>query len=259
VTTASSARDTAFVRSLDRGLAVIRALNTSSPQTLSEVARATRLTRASARRFLLTLERLHYVRHEDGRFALTPHVLELGFAYLSSLALPQLAPRHLARLVERVHESSSVSVLDGNEVVYLAGVPARRIVSVMVSVGTRLPAHATAMGRVLLAGLAAEERARMLDGVTLQAITPATITARDELEAELERVASQGYAVVDEELELGLRSIAAPIYDSSGAVVAAVDLSVHAGAMTQARMRERLLPALCETAAAITGELALAR
>jgi IclR family pca regulon transcriptional regulator len=106
-------RDGAFVQSLERGLAVIRALSAAEPQTLSDVARAVGLTRATARRFLLTLERLGYVRHEHGRFALTPQVLQLGYAYLSSLTLPEIAQPHLARLVERVHQSSSVSVLDG--------------------------------------------------------------------------------------------------------------------------------------------------
>jgi IclR family pca regulon transcriptional regulator len=259
VTAAPAGRDTAFVQSLERGLAVIRTLDTPNPQTLSDVARATGLTRATARRFLLTLDRLGYVRQQDGRFALTPQVLELGYAYLSSLTLPEVAQPHVGRLVERVHESSSVSVLDGNEVVYVARVPTRRIVTIAISLGTRLPAHATSMGRVLLAGLSAQERKRVLDSVTLDAITSKTIGARDELEAELDRVARRGYALVDGELEHGLRSIAAPIRDSSGAVVAAINLSIHASTMTAARMRARLLPPLRDTAAAISRDLALAR
>src|SRR4051794_26136079 len=185
-------RDSAFVQSLERGLAVVRALSEPEPQTLievarvtavglgvagaralrgpepqplSEVARAPALSRAAARRFLLTLERLGYVRREHGRFALTPRVLELGFAYLSSLTLPEVAQPHLARLVERVRESSSVSVLDGTEVVYVARVPTRRIMPVAIAVGTRFPAHVTSRGRVLLAGLDPPARAQRLDGV----------------------------------------------------------------------------------------------
>jgi IclR family transcriptional regulator, pca regulon regulatory protein len=251
-------RDTDFVQSLERGLAVIRALSGPEPQTLSDVARSTELTRATARRFLLTLERLGYVRQEWGRFALTPQVLELGHAYLSSLTLPEIAHPHLARLVEHVHESSSVSVLDGAEVVYVARVPTRRIMTVAITVGTRFPAHATSMGRVLLAGLDADERARTLAGVPLAALTPATIASREALEAELERVAAQGYALVDQELEVGLRSIAVPITDTSGRVAAAVNLSVHAATMTPAEMLQHLLPPLRDTAAAIERDLAVA-
>src|SRR3954453_621533 len=175
-------RDSEFVQSLGRGLDVIRALSETEPQTLSDVARATAPSRAGVRRFLLTLERLGYVRREHSRFALTPRVLELGFAYLSSLTLPEVAQPHLARLVEAVHESSSVSVLDGTDVVYVARVPTRRIMTVTITVGTRFPAHATSMGRVLLAGLDADARAALLDGMLLRPITPATITERARLE-----------------------------------------------------------------------------
>ena len=146
------------MQSLDRGLAAIRALNTPDAQTLSEVARTTGLTRASARRSLLTLEKLGYVRQADGRFSLTPQVLELGHAYLSGLTLPDIAGPHLSQLVARVRESSSVSILDGQDVVYVARVQARRIMSVTINVGTRFRAHETSMGRVLLAGLPADER-----------------------------------------------------------------------------------------------------
>jgi IclR family pca regulon transcriptional regulator len=252
-------RDSAFVQSLERGLAVIRALSTPDRQTLSDVARTTGLSRAAARRFLLTLERLGYVRQQDGRFALTPQVLALGYAFLSSLTLPEVAQPHLARLVEQVHESSSVSVLDGRDVVYVARVPTRRIMTVSINVGTRFPAHATSMGRVLLAGLAPPQRADALDGVALTPITPETITARAELEAELDRVAAEGYALVDQELEVGLRSIAVPVHDPAGTVVAAMNLSTHAGATSVEEMRERLLPPLRDTAAAVERDLGVAR
>jgi IclR family pca regulon transcriptional regulator len=235
---------------------VIRALNLPAAQTLSEVARVTGLTRASARRFLLTLERLGYVRQADARFSLTPQVLELGHAYLSSLALPDVAGPHLAHLVEQVHESSSISILEGDEVVYVARVPARRIMSLTITVGTRFPAHETSMGRVLLAGLPAAERAGRLDRISFEPRTPRTIVSRAKLEAELNRIAKQGYALVDQELELGLRSIAVPIQTADGSVVAAVNLSVPTAALTPAEMRRRLLGPLGDAAAAIARDLA---
>jgi IclR family pca regulon transcriptional regulator len=252
-------RDGSFVQSLERGLVVIRALSAPEPQTLSDVARTTGLSRAAARRFLLTLEQLGYVRQAGGRFALTAQVLELGYSYLSSLTLPEVAQPHLERLVEQVHESSSVSVLDGDEVVYVARVPTRRIMTVAISVGTRFPAYATSMGRVLLAGLPPGERAAVLDRAELQAHTEATITERAELERQIEAVGGQGWALVDQELEAGLRSIAAPVRDASGRVVAAVNLSAHASRASVADLQEVLLPPLLETATAIERDLAAGR
>jgi IclR family pca regulon transcriptional regulator len=226
--------------------------------SLSDVARAVGLSRAAARRSLFTLQELGYVHQSAGRFSLTPRVLELGYAYLSGLSLPQLAQPHLERLVERVHESSSVSILDGDDIVYVARVPTRRIMTVAISVGTRFPAYATSMGRVLLAFLPPGDRAAALARVRLQPITPNTLTARAALAEELERVRREGWALVDQELEEGLRSVAAPIHDRSDAAVAAVNLSVHASRATVADMRERLLPPLLETAAAIGRELGAA-
>jgi IclR family transcriptional regulator, pca regulon regulatory protein len=248
-------RDGAFVQSLERGLLVIRALSSPDPQALSDVARTTGLSRAAARRFLLTLEQLGYVRRAGGRFALTPRVLELGYAYLSSLTLPEVAQPHLERLVGEVQESSSVSVLDGDDVVYVARVPTRRIMSVTISVGTRFPAYATSMGRVLLAGLPGGDVDAMLARADLRKLTARTIVSAADLHDEIERVRRQGYAIVDEELEAGLRSIAAPIHDSAGAVTAAVNLSVQASRTSVADMKRRLLPPLRETAAAIECDL----
>jgi IclR family pca regulon transcriptional regulator len=251
----STARDGAFVQSLERGLLVIRALDSPEPQPLSQVARATGLSRAAARRFLLTLEQLGYVRQARGRFALTPRVLELGYAYLSSLTLPEVAQPHLERLVEQVQESSSVSVLDGDDVIYVARVPTRRIMSVTISVGTRFPAYATSMGRVLLAGLPDEEVDATISRADLRRLTARTVTSTDALREAIEQVRGQGYAIVDQELEAGLRSIAAPIRDAAGAVTAAVNLSAQASRTTVADMKRRLLPRLRETAAAIERDL----
>jgi len=250
------ARD--FVQSLARGLAVIRALDGRRPLTLSEVARASELSRAAARRFLLTLEQLGYVRQSGGRFELTPRVLELGFSYLSALGLPELAQPHLEELVEHVHESSSISVLDGATIVYVARVPTRRIMAVVISVGTRLPAYATSMGRVLLAALEPEALAAVLERIELEPLAHDTIATRAQLEEELDRVRSQGHAIVDQELESGLRSVAAPIRDRGGATIAAINVAVQAARVSVEEIRGSLLEPLLATAAAIERDLAAA-
>src|SRR5262245_14424765 len=207
-------RESHFVQSLERGLAVIRAFDAEHPElTLSDVARATGLTRAAARRFLLTLQDLGYVRTDGRLFALTPRVLELGYAYLSSLSLPEVAEPHLERLAAEVRESSSVSVLDGDDIVYVARVPTSRIMRVAINVGTRFPAYATSMGRVQLAALPGAELDAYLDRVELRPLTANTLIDPAKLRAELDRIRQQGWALVDQELEEGLRSVAAPIRD----------------------------------------------
>jgi IclR family transcriptional regulator, pca regulon regulatory protein len=247
-------RSSGYVQSLDRGLAVIRAFDAEHPRlTLSDVARRTGLTRAAARRFLHTLVDLGYV-HADGRlFTLRPRVLELGYAYLSSLGLPEIARPHLERLAATVGESASASVLDGSDITYIARVASRRIMSVDLGVGTRLPAYATSMGRVLLAGLPEDEvDAHLGDLVEL---TRYTITDREQLMAELARVREQGWSIVDEELEEGLRSLAAPVRDGTGRVVAAVNVSTAARRGSATTMLAETLPHLLATADAITSDL----
>lgn len=250
-------RQSHHVQSLARGLAVIRAFDENrSELTLSEVAREVGLTRAAARRFLLTLVDLGYVRSDGRRFSLTPRVLELGYSYLSSLTLPELAQPHLEQLSAEVHESSSVSVLDGTAVVYVARVATSRIMSVAINVGTRFPAYATSMGRVLLAGLDDDELEARLADLELQPLTDKTVTDRRKLRAEIDRIRAQGWTIVDQELEAGLRSVAAPIHDRHDQVVAAVNLSTHASRTTLDRMRKELVPPLRRTGAAITADLA---
>jgi IclR family pca regulon transcriptional regulator len=245
-----------FVQSLERGLAVIRAFGPETPQlTLSEVARATGLTRAAARRFLLTLAELGYVRADGRVFSLRPRILELGFAYLSGLSLPETAQPHMEELVAKVHESCSVSVLDGEDVVYVARVPTRRIMSVTIAVGTHFPAYATSMGRVLLAGLPPAALERYLAAVELEPLTRRTLTSRDQLAALLQTVRSQGYAMVDQELEDGLRSIAMPIHDGNDDVIAAINLSSHASRATLDMMRREYLPLLRGTVEQIEADL----
>jgi IclR family transcriptional regulator, pca regulon regulatory protein len=253
------ARGTHFVQSLERGLAVIRAFDAASPElTLSQVARATGLTRAAARRFLLTLADLGYVRTDGRLFTLSPRVLELGYAYLSALSLPEVAEPHLEALVSEVHESSSVSVLDGEDIVYVARVPTSRIMRVAISVGTRFPAYATSMGRVMLAGLDDAELDACLLDADLRRLTARTVSTPEALRRELRRVRSQGWALVDQELEEGLRSVAAPIRDRTGRVVAAVNLSAHASRTSKDAMRRDLLPPLRAAAARIEADLRVA-
>jgi IclR family pca regulon transcriptional regulator len=251
-------REPHHVQSLRRGLAVIRAFDANHPElTLSEVARLCDLTRAAARRFLLTLVDLGYVRTDGRLFSLTPRVLELGYAFLSSLSLPEVAEPHLERLVAEVHESSSLSVLDGDDIVYVARVPTSRIMTVAINVGTRFPAFATSMGRVLLAFLPDGELRAYLDRIRLDRLTGHTVRTADTLRSELDRVRAQGYAIVDQELEEGLRAIAAPIRDRSGRVVGAVNVSVQASRATVDTMRRTLLPPLLAATARIDADLSV--
>jgi IclR family pca regulon transcriptional regulator len=249
-----------FVQSLERGLAVIRAFDAAHPElTLSEVAAATNVTRAAARRFLLTLAELGYVRSDGRLFSLTPKVLELGYAYLSSLSLPDVAEPHLETLAAEVNESSSISVLDRDDVVYVARVPVSRIMTVTISVGTRFPAYATSMGRVLLAGLPDEQLDAYLARVRLQRLTSRTVSSVASLRAELARVKAQGWSIVNQELEEGLRAVAAPIRDRRDRVIAAVNISTQASRTSLETMRRELLPPLLATVKRIEADLSTAR
>ncbi len=249
-------RSADFVQSLERGLLVLRAFDADHRELgLSEVARIAGLTRAAARRFLLTLVSLGYMNQSDGRFSLSPRVLELGYAYLSSLTLPEVAQPHMEALVASVNESSSISVLDGTEIVYVARVPTRRIMSITLSVGTRLPAYATSMGRVLLAALPDEALQARLAQIEMRPLSAHTITDVDALRAVLERVRRQGWAAVDQELEEGLRSLAVPIRDASGTAVAALNVSVHATRGSMTMLRRHFLPLVQEAARAIEEDL----
>ena len=250
------ARDSDFVQSLDRGLAVIKAFGPDRERlSLSEVARATGLTRAAARRFLLTLVKLGYVRSDGREFSLRPRVLELGYAYLSGLAMPEIAAPHLEELVAKLRESSSISVLDGHHIVYVARVPTKRIMTVAISVGTRFPAFATSMGRVLLSGLSEDDLDRYLTEASFEPLTANTVTDPVRLKEIVLEVGSQGYAIVDQELEEGLRAIAAPIRGSGDGVTAAINVSAHASRVSLEAMRTELLPAMLETARQIEADL----
>ncbi|HTT91255.1 MAG TPA: IclR family transcriptional regulator C-terminal domain-containing protein [Acidimicrobiales bacterium] len=246
-----------FVRSLARGLDVIKAFGPDSPQmTLSEVARATGLSRAAARRFLLTLVDLGYMRSDGREFSLRPKVLELGYAYLAGFSLNEVAAPHLEDLVAQTRESSSVAVLDGEEIVYVVRVPTKRIMVASISVGTRFPAYATSMGRALLAYLPEEQLEMYLKNAHLQPITKRTLTDPERLRELLRTVRAQGYATTDQELEEGLRSAAVPLRDAGGTVVAAMNISVHASRVTMDELRRNLVPQLMATSRLIETDLA---
>lgn len=247
-----------FVQSLARGLTVIEAMGASrGPMTLSEVAAATTLSRAAARRILLTLSELGYVAASGRQFSLTPRILGLGYSYLASLPLTEVVVPHMERLVDQVHESCSVSVLDGNDVVYVARVPTKRIMSVNLSVGTRLPAYPTSMGRVLLSALAPADLDGYLARVKLVPRTSRTVTVQAELRRIVAQVARQGWALVDQELEDGVRSVAAPLHDRSGRVVAAMNVSGHATRTSRTHLLRDVLPRLLAAAGAIDDSLRL--
>lgn len=247
-----------FLQSLDRGLAVLHTLG-SAPGgcTLSEAATATGLPRATARRALLSLEQLGYVAGVGRRFVMLPRVLDLGFAALSGLSFEEMARPHLVRLVEDVHDSASMAVLDGTDIRYVVRVPTVRIMRVGITVGTRFPAYATSMGRVLLADLPEAEAEAKLAATDLLALTAFTRTDPAEIRAALVSAHAEGYALVDQELEEGLRSLAVPVRDRTGRVVAAINVASHAGHSSPSQTLARLLPALRATAAAIEADLAV--
>ncbi len=246
-----------YVQSLSRGLTVLQAFNAERPtMTLADMARATGLTRATARRLLLTLVALGYVCTDGRTFELTPRVLDLGFAYVSSLQLPDIAQPFMEALSDRVHESVSASVLDSAQIVYVARVNTQRIMGISLAIGSRLPAAWTSMGRVLLAGLSDEQLDRFLEGLVITELTPQSITDIDALRTEVLAVRAQGYALVDQELEVGIRSVAAPLRDRRGRTLAAINVGTHAARVTLKELRGVILPELLTAARSIETQLA---
>ncbi len=256
------ATPSASVQSLARGLAVISCFDAEhSSMTLSEVAVRTELSRATARRFLLTLQELGYVRSNGKHFELTSKVLQLGYSYLSSATLPQMIEPVLEDLSAKVHESASASVLDGSQIVYIARVHTRSIMRVGISVGTRFPAVNTSMGRVLLAFGSEELREEVL-AAGFASRTGLGIKTPAALRKELEKIRTQGYAVVDQELEIGLRSVAVPIYNADGVVAAAmnVSMSVHTASEQSAEeAAQAILPSLLEAAGQVREAIVASR
>jgi IclR family transcriptional regulator, pca regulon regulatory protein len=245
-----------FNQSLERGLAIISTFGADAPQqTVSELAAKTGLTRATARRFLITLVELGYVGTDGRTFWLTPRVLGLGYSFLSGLGFPDVALPHLESLVAEVDEASEASILDGEDIVYVNRVPGTKLMTIGISVGSRMPAHATSMGKVLLAALPEEELERYLRTATLKRFLPRTVTDPDVLREQLQQVRREGFAIVDQELEAGLLAVAVPVHDRSGQVIAAINLSTHVARQTVESMRELVSP-LQRTAHAIERDLA---
>ena len=243
----------AYVQSFARGLAVIRTFSASAPQqTLTEVAQRAGLTRAGARRILLTLVHLGYVQSQGRQFSLTPRILDLGFAYLSSLPLWNLAEPVMEALVEEIKESCSAAVLDGADIVYVLRVPTHKIMSINLGIGSRLPAHCTSMGRTLLAELPGPALDALLARHPPAARTARTITDAARLKRELATVQRQGWCLVDQELEEGLVSLSAPIRDRAGRAIAAMNISGQAARTPAERMVREFLPRLTRAAQQIS-------
>ena len=246
-----------YVQSLERGIAVLRSFGADSPrQTLADVARATGLTRATARRLLLTLEQLGYARADGRWFELTPQVLDIGYSYVASLNLNEIAQPYLEALSERLGESSSVSVLDDTDVVYVARVPTKRIMTTAIGLGSRFPAYQTSMGRVLLAELDDAAVADVFERTDRSLATDHTVRDLPELLDRLTEVRRDGYAIVDQELEVGVRSAAAPLRKGEGCALAAMNVSTHVGRTGLDELRSVVVPELLSTAQQISAALA---
>jgi IclR family transcriptional regulator, pca regulon regulatory protein len=234
-----------FVQSFARGLSVIRAFGPDAREmTLSEVADRTSLTRAAARRILLTLQQLGYVAATGRKFFLTPRILDLGYSYLSTTPLWDLAEPYMEELVSRVHESSSASVLDGTDIVYILRVPTKKIMTISLSIGSRLPAYCTSMGRILLGGLSGEELDNVLRKSDLKAITPHTVIDPARLKQIIRDDCAKGWSLVNQELEEGLVSLSVPIQDRTGRIVAAMNVSGQATRTSADEMVRTILPQL---------------
>lgn len=252
----SAVRSTEFVQSLERGLAVITTFSGERRSlTLTEIADRTGLTRAAARRFLLTLRDLGYVESDGRQFMLRPRVLELGYSYLSSLPIWEVARPHLEQLADKVQETTSASVLDGDDIVFVARMETRRIMSMTLGVGSRLPAWATAMGRVLLADLDPEQLDRYFRRVSLAPLNDRTVTDEAELRSIIEQARVQGWTLLDQEVEEGVRSLAVPIRSPSGRAAAAVTVCSHALRVSIERVMEEFLPLVMETSERITEDV----
>ncbi|TYC48312.1 helix-turn-helix domain-containing protein [Rhodobacterales bacterium] len=239
---------TDVIASFAKGLRVLECFSAEHPRlAVSDVAEATGLDRATSRRCLLTLHKLGYADYDGKFFSLTPRVLRLGMGALAALPLPQIVQPWLDQLSEQIGQSCSVSILDGTEIVYLARAAQRRVMSIGLMPGSRLPAHCTSMGRILLATLSEPEARALIDASDLTPRTPRSLTEPDDIMAEVARVREQGFAVIDQEVEIGLRSIAVPVVNAKGSVVAALNTGMAAIGTSPAPLIEDFLPALLKT------------
>lgn len=251
-----SRSDPDVIDSVEKAFRVLESFSAERPRmSVTEAAEAADLSRATARRVLLTFQRLGFAETDGRSFGLTPRVLRFGFGYLSALPYWETAQARMRALADELRESCSMATLDGAEIVYVARVPAARSMSITLSIGSRLPAYATSMGRVLLAALAPRELDGLLADVRLERLTKNTITDAERLRAELHRVREQGFAVVDGEREEGVRSAAAPVRGRGGRVLAAVNVSANAARVPLAELRKVCVPRVVETADAITADI----
>jgi IclR family pca regulon transcriptional regulator len=248
---------TDFIEALARGLDVIKAFRPGRPtMTLSEVAAEAGLARPTARRVLITLQQLGYVRGEGGGFALTPRVIELGTSYVESLGLWDVARPHMERLVRETGESTSIAQLDGSDIVYVARVAVPKIVTLVVSIGTRFPALQTSLGKVLLAALSDAEVDEVLAEPSRSGVRPLWSPSRTERTEALREVRARGWALTDEQLAPGIRSVAAPLRDGAGRVVAAMNVNAHALETSVETLTGRHLPLLLRTASEVSADFA---
>jgi IclR family pca regulon transcriptional regulator len=246
-----------FIEALARGLDVIRAFRPREPvMTLAAVAGQTGLARPTARRMLLTLADLGYVRAVDGGFELTARVLDLGMTYVLSRNLWEIARPHLESLVGQTNESSSIAQLDGSDIIYVARVAVPKIVTLAVTIGTRFPAMQTSLGKVLLAALPPDEAERVLAEPSRSGIMPRWQPAASQRATELRDVRARGWSLTDEELAPGIRSVAAPLRDGSGRVIAAMNVNVHAAETSVEKLTNEYLPLLLHAAGAVSADWA---
>lgn len=246
-----------FVTAFARGLAVIRTFERGAEkQTLSQIASKTNLTRGSARRFILTLEALGYISQEDNYFKLTPKVLDLGYSYLVSAPIWEIAQPYMKQVVDKFDESCSLGVLDGSEVVYVGRVPPRHPYTIPVNVGTRMPAYANAMGRVLLASLPPKEADLIIEKIEINKITDSTIIKKDDIKSILNDVRKNGYAMPENQIYDGRRSIAVPIVNRHGETIASINMSAMNSRADRKKFLDEFLPSLQEISQKIGNTLA---
>lgn len=246
-----------FIEALARGLEVIRVFGTFKGQlSLSEIATATNLARPTVRRILITLESLGYATSANGAFSLTPRVLDLGTAHVASSNIWDLTRPHLIKLVGELDESSSIAQLDGGDIVYVSRVAVPKLITLTVSIGTRFPAYATSLGKVLLSGLSDDEALVIRHKTSTSMISPSWQPSDEEFLTAIRQVRAKGWAMTDQQLAPAIRSVAAPIRNGNGEIVAAINVNTHAMETNESRLTEVILPRLLQAAREISADWA---